>query len=61
VMSAEDAWAKLRAGATLVQVYTGFIYGGPGFASQLNQGLCRLMERDGFHSIADAIGVDLKR
>jgi dihydroorotate dehydrogenase len=60
VMSAEDAWAKLRAGATLVQVYTGFIYGGPGFASQLNQGLCRLMERDGFQSIDAVIGADLK-
>jgi dihydroorotate dehydrogenase len=61
VMSAEDAWAKIRAGATLVQVYTGFIYGGPGFASQLNSGLCRLMERDGFRSIGEAVGADLKR
>jgi dihydroorotate dehydrogenase len=60
VMSAEDAWAKLRAGATLVQVYTGFIYGGPGFASQLNAGLLRLMERDGFGSIEEAIGADQK-
>jgi dihydroorotate dehydrogenase len=58
VMSAEDAWAKIRAGASLVQVYTGFIYGGPGFASQLNEGLCRLMERDGFGSIEEAIGAD---
>jgi dihydroorotate dehydrogenase len=60
VMSAEDAWAKLRAGATLVQVYTGFIYGGPGFASRLKEGLCRLMERDGFDSVEEAIGADLK-
>ena len=60
VMSAEDAWAKLRAGATLVQVYTGFIYGGPGFPSQLNAGLLRLMERDGFGSIEEAVGADLK-
>lgn len=60
VMSVEDAWAKLRAGATLVQVYTGFIYGGPGFASRLNQGLCRLLERDGFRSIEEVIGADLK-
>jgi dihydroorotate dehydrogenase len=60
VMSAEDAWARLRAGATLVQVYTGFIYGGPGFPSQLNAGLLRLMERDGFRTIAEAIGADLK-
>jgi dihydroorotate dehydrogenase len=60
VMSAEDAWEKIRAGATLVQVYTGFVYGGPGFPSRLNQGLCRLMERDGFGSIGEAIGADLK-
>ncbi len=60
IMSAEDAWARLRAGATLVQVYTGFIYGGPGFPSQLNAGLLKLMERDGFRSIEEAIGADLK-
>jgi dihydroorotate dehydrogenase len=60
VMSAEDAWAKLRAGASLVQVYTGFIYGGPGFPSQLNAGLLKLMERDGFSSVQEAIGADLK-
>jgi dihydroorotate dehydrogenase len=60
VMSPEDAWAKLRAGATLVQVYTGFIYGGPGFPSQLNEGLLRLMERDGFKTLEEAIGADLK-
>ncbi len=60
VMSAEDAWAKLRAGATLVQVYTGFVYGGPGFPSQVNEGLCRLMERDGFRCIDEVIGADQK-
>jgi dihydroorotate dehydrogenase len=60
VMSAEDAWAKIRAGASLVQVYTGFIYGGPGFPSRLNRELCRLMERDGFSSVEQAIGADLK-
>ncbi len=60
VMTAEDAWAKIRAGASLVQVYTGFIYGGPGFPSRLNRELCRLMERDGFSSVEQAIGADLK-
>jgi dihydroorotate dehydrogenase len=61
VMSAEDAYARIRAGATLVQVYTGFIYGGPGFASQVNRGLARLLERDGFARVSDAIGADLSR
>jgi dihydroorotate dehydrogenase len=60
VMSAEDAYAKIRAGASLVQVYTGFIYGGPGFATQVNQGLARLLARDGFASVADAVGADLR-
>jgi dihydroorotate dehydrogenase len=60
VMSAEDAYAKIRAGAALVQVYTGFIYGGPGFATQVNQGLARLLARDGFASVADAVGADLR-
>jgi dihydroorotate dehydrogenase len=60
VMSAEDAYAKLRAGASLVQVYTGFIYGGPGFATQTCRGLAALLERDGFRSVAEAVGADLR-
>jgi dihydroorotate dehydrogenase len=59
VMTAEDAYAKIRAGATLVQVYTGFIYGGPGFAKRTCQGLARLLERDGFGSVSEAVGADL--
>jgi dihydroorotate dehydrogenase len=59
IMSAEDAYQKIRAGASLVQVYTGFIYGGPGFAKQVNRGLARLLARDGFASVADAVGADL--
>jgi dihydroorotate dehydrogenase len=60
VMSAEDAYEKIRAGASLVQVYTGFIYGGPGFASRLNAGLARLLAQDGFGSVAEAVGADLR-
>jgi len=60
VMTAEDAYAKLRAGASLVQVYTGFIYGGPGFPKRLNQGLLDLLARDGFSSVGQAIGADLR-
>jgi dihydroorotate dehydrogenase len=58
VMSAEDAYAKIRAGAALVQVYTGLVYGGPGFVRSLNDGLARLLARDGFRSLADAVGAD---
>jgi dihydroorotate dehydrogenase len=60
VMDAEGAYAKIRAGATLVQVYTGLVYGGPGFVRRVNEGLAALLARDGFGSIADAVGADLK-
>jgi dihydroorotate dehydrogenase len=59
-MSAEDAYAKIRAGASLVQVYTGLIYGGPGFVRSVNEGLARLLARDGFARVSDAVGADLE-
>jgi dihydroorotate dehydrogenase len=58
VMTAEDAWSKIRAGATLVQAYTGLIYGGPGFVRRVNEGLVERMARDGFRSISEAVGSD---
>jgi len=58
VFSAEDAYAKIRAGASLVQVYTGLVYEGPAFVRRLNAGLARLIERDGFGSLSEAVGVD---
>jgi dihydroorotate dehydrogenase len=60
VMTAEDAYAKIRAGASLVQVYTGFIYGGPAFVRRLNEGLAALLARDGFTRVSDAVGADLR-
>jgi len=59
IMSAEDAYARIRAGATLVQSYTGFIYGGPCFARHIQRGLARLLARDGFREIREAIGADV--
>ncbi len=59
VMSAEDAYEKVRAGAALVQVYTGFVYGGPAFPRRLGEGLARLLARDGFATVGEAVGVDL--
>ncbi len=58
VMGPADAYAKIRAGAALVQVYTGLVYGGPGFARALLAGLERLAARDGFSRIEDAVGAD---
>ncbi len=59
VDSADSAYAKIRAGASLVQLYTGFVYQGPSTAKQINQGLVELLERDGFSSIEQAVGVDV--
>ena len=58
VTSAEDAYAKIRAGASLVQLYTAMIYQGPHVVININQGLVELLKRDGFSNISDAIGVD---
>lgn len=58
IASADDAYARVRAGASLVQIYSALVYKGPGLAKAINRGLVRLLERDGFASISDAIGVD---
>ena len=56
IASAEDAWARIRAGASLVQLYSAMVYEGPGIAAKIVRGLERLMARDGFASIAEAVG-----
>ena len=59
IFSAEDAWRRIRLGATLVQVYTALIYEGPGLVKTIKQGLCELARRDGYAKVSDAIGVDV--
>ena len=56
IASAEDAWARIRAGASLVQLYSALVYAGPGLARSITKGLAQLMRRDGFASIAQAVG-----
>lgn len=56
--TAEQAYARIRAGASLVQIYTGFIYGGPLLPSRLARNLAELSRRDGFKRLQDAIGAD---
>ena len=56
IFTADDAYEKIKAGATAVQIYTGFVYEGPAAVKRINQGLIRLMERDGYRSIAEAVG-----
>ncbi len=60
VSSAEDAYVKIRLGASLVQLITGMIFEGPQLISDINIGLVKLLERDGFNNISEAIGVDVK-
>lgn len=56
VFLAEDAFEKIRSGASLVQAYTGFIYGGPSFAAETLSGLSKLLEDNGFADVASAVG-----
>jgi dihydroorotate dehydrogenase len=56
VFNAEDAYEKIKAGASLVQVYTGFIYEGPSMIRRINKGLIEKLHRDGFKSISEAVG-----
>ena len=59
VSDAAGAYEKIRAGASMVQLYTGLVYEGPGLARDINERLLELIERDGFDSIEDAVGADL--
>ena len=56
IASAADAWARIRAGASLVQLYSAMVYEGPGIARAITRGLEDCMRRDGFASIAEAVG-----
>lgn len=56
VGSAEQAYAKIRAGATAVQLYTAMVYGGLSLTRDIAHGLDGLLERDGFTQLADAVG-----
>jgi len=56
IASPEDAWARIRAGASLVQLYSAMVFEGPGLARRIVRGLEDLMRRDGFATIAEAVG-----
>lgn len=61
VFRAEDAYQKIRLGASLVQLYTAMIYEGPSVARQICQGLADLLRRDGFSHVSEAVGTDCPR
>ncbi len=59
VSDAEGAYEKICAGASLVQLYTSLVFEGPAVARDINRGLLELLERDGFDSVDEAVGIDL--
>ena len=59
IASAEDAYARIRSGASLVQLYSALVYHGPGLAGVITKGLKALLIRDGFTNVTQAIGVDI--
>lgn len=58
ISSGEDAYAKIRAGASLVQLYTAMAYEGPGIVRRIKRELLRCLDRDGINTVAEAVGTD---
>jgi dihydroorotate dehydrogenase len=59
ILDADDAYARIRSGASLVQIYTGLIYKGPAIVGDIVRGLAGHLERDGLAHVRDAIGADV--
>ena len=60
IATAEHAYARMRAGASLIQIYSALVYEGPGLAVRISAGLKRLLALDGFATLADAVGADYR-
>jgi len=58
IASAEDAWERIKAGASLVQLYSAMVYEGPGLGARIVRGLEHLMKREGYSTIAEAVGTE---
>ena len=56
IESAEDAWERIRTGASLIQLYSAMVYEGPGIARRISEGLAARLRREGMTNIAEAIG-----
>lgn len=57
--SSSDAYDAIKSGASLVELYTGLVYEGPGLIKRINKGLLKYLERDGLNNIKEAVGVDV--
>jgi dihydroorotate dehydrogenase len=60
IASGEDAYAKIRAGASLVQLYTALVFHGPGLVARIKRELLACLARDGFATLSAAVGTDVK-
>ena len=61
IATADQAYARIRAGASLVQLYSAMVFEGPGIAARINKGLKALLRRDGLSNISQAVGMDAPR
>jgi len=59
--SAKEAYKRIKAGASLLQIYSGIIYKGPGLVGEINRGLTEFLKKDGFNHISEAIGADIPK
>ncbi|KAM0730347.1 Dihydroorotate dehydrogenase (quinone), mitochondrial [Formica fusca] len=60
IFSGADAYVKIKAGASLVQLYTSYVYNGPPIVGKIKRELCEILETNGFSSVTDAVGKDTK-
>ncbi len=60
ISTGEEAYKRLKAGASLVQSYSGMIFEGPSMVRKINEEILELMKKDGFNNISEVIGSDLK-
>ena len=59
--SAKEAYKRIKAGASLIQVYSGIIYKGPGLVKEINEGITKFLKQDGYSHITQAIGADIPK
>ncbi len=58
ILTADDAWEKITAGASILQLYTGLVFEGPSIAKNIVKGLNKRLKSEGFESISDAVGIN---
>ena len=58
IFTADHAWEKITAGASLIQLYTGLVFEGPAIAKNIVKGLKKRLKTEGYESISDAVGIN---